>query len=109
HERVPCEQHLVVEAGPHARRASLEQFRRAALHLRWTRRVDVDDVEDVAAEPRVRIDEVAALGDTEVSDYGVRVVPANFPDLVDRPAVELAFDAFGVRVLGGVEASGGVA
>ena len=65
-------------------------------------------MEDVAAESGVRVLEVAACGHAEVThDVGERVAAQRF-ELLERPHVELALDAFGVGVLGGEEAAVGV-
>ena len=62
-------------------------------------------MEDVAAEAGVGIDEVAGARHPEVPDDLGCVVAAQRLDLVELPAVELALDALGVRVLGGEEAA----
>ncbi len=80
-QRVPTEQHLVVEAGPHALRPGGEQTGKCALDRRRTRFEPIDHVEDVAAEAGVGILEVAALGGTEVPDHLVGVVTAHLAQL----------------------------
>ena len=81
---------------------------RGSRDLGRLRFVALDDVQDRAAEVGVRIDEVSAVGHAEVALDLVRVVAADLADLGGRPEVELAFDAFGVGILGCVEAARGV-
>ena len=57
----------------------------------------------------MRIDEIPVGGDAVIRDDGIGVVAADLADLLDRPAVELPLDAFGVGVLRGVPAVQGIA
>ena len=91
------------------RRARFEQPGQGALDGRRPLLVAVHDVEDVATESRVRILEVALLGDAVEAHHLVGVVTTHLAELVDRPAVELALDALRVGVLGREEAALGVA
>ena len=104
-ERVPPEEHLVVELRADALLAAFEERAEVPGHRRRHRLVAVGDVQDAAAEVRVRVDEVPGFGDAEVAHHLVGVVAAHLADLGRRPEVELAFDALGVGVLGGVEAA----
>ena len=102
-QRVPAEQHLVVEpgAGCGARWRTVRPASCTASDGGWA-----IDVQDVAAVPRVRIDEVPVGGDAVVAHDLVGVGAAHLAELVERPEVELALDPLGVGVFGRVEAAG---
>ena len=108
-QRVPPEQHLVVEAGPDAVLACREQRRQDGGDRLGAVLGRTDGVEDVAAVAGVRVLEVAACGHAEVADDVGQRVAAELLELLERPHVELALDALGVGVLGGEEPAVGVA
>ena len=106
HERVPREQHLVVEPGPHPLRAAGEQ--------RGLQRVDCCGGSRVPVERRGgccrgtrcagrRSSRARSRRKYAIDRVGVGA--AHLAHLVERPAVELALDAFGVGVFGGEEAA----
>ena len=105
-QRVPAEQHLVVEPRPDPLGACREQSRQHARDRFGSIVGRPDRVEDVAAEAGVRILEVPPRGHAEVADDVGERVAAERLELLEWPHVELALPStLRVGVLGGEEAA----
>ena len=96
HQPVPVGQHFVVEAGPHAPGARLQQDRAQARKPRFvsfTARQSLEPIEDVMAF------EVAFVSHVVVAREELAGFRADqFDDLVFRPDVELALLAFRIGI-----------
>src|SRR4051794_31109292 len=100
-QRVPCEEHFVVEARSDALLPAREERGSCPLYGRGRLGPTVDGVEDVASETGVRVLEISGFGHAEERDRLVGIRAAHFADLGEGPAIELSFDPFGIGILGG--------